>query len=91
VLVLTLPSISEVQRRPEKELWREFELARPRILGALLYAASHGLRMLPDVRLDRVPRMAGLIEAAGVTFIDENGGGPGVRLRERSKGKSRRK
>jgi hypothetical protein len=31
------------------------------------------------------------LEAAGVVFIDENGGGPGVRLRERLKGKSRGK
>jgi hypothetical protein len=30
------------------------------------------------------------LEAAGVEFIDENGGGPGVRLRKRSSGKSRK-
>jgi hypothetical protein len=57
-LFLTLPSISEARRRPEKELWREFELARPSLLGALLDAVSHGLRTLPYVRLDRLPRMA---------------------------------
>jgi hypothetical protein len=57
-LFLTLPSISEARRRPEKELWREFELARPRLLGSLLDAASHGLRTLPHVRLYRLPRMA---------------------------------
>jgi hypothetical protein len=57
-LFLTLRPILEAQRRPEKELWREFELARPRLLGALLDAASHGLRTLPRVRLDRLPRMA---------------------------------
>jgi hypothetical protein len=28
------------------------------------------------------------LEAAGVEFIDENGGGPGVRLRKPVKGKS---
>ncbi len=39
-------------------LWREFELARPHILGALLDAAAHGLHMLPQVRLQRLPRMA---------------------------------
>ncbi len=27
-----------------------------------------------------------VLEAAGVEFIDENGGGPGVRLRKRSRG-----
>jgi hypothetical protein len=57
-LFLTLPSISDAQRRPEKELWREFEFARPCLLGALLDAVSHGLRTLPRVRIDRLPRMA---------------------------------
>jgi len=28
------------------------------------------------------------LEAAGVEFIDENGGGPGVRLRERRRAQS---
>jgi hypothetical protein len=30
------------------------------------------------------------LESAGVEFIDGNGGGPGVRLRKRSKEKSRK-
>jgi hypothetical protein len=41
-----LAPIAEWQRRPEHALWREFELARPQILGALLDAAAEGLRML---------------------------------------------
>jgi hypothetical protein len=56
-IFLTLPPIADSQRRPESELWREFEIARPRILGALLDAAVHGLRM-GRVQLDRLPRMA---------------------------------
>jgi hypothetical protein len=55
---LTLPPIGETQRRPEAELWREFEIARPRILGALLDAAVHGLRVMGRVHADRLPRMA---------------------------------
>jgi hypothetical protein len=35
-----------------------FEAARPRILGALLDAVSHGLMQLPHTRLNRYPRMA---------------------------------
>ena len=35
---------------------------------------------------DRAIRRA--LEAAGVEFTDENGGGPGVRLRKPSQGKS---
>src|SRR5262245_27178285 len=57
-IFLTLVPISEAQRRPEAELWREFEIARPRILGALLDAVVHGLRALGGVHLDRLPRMA---------------------------------
>src|SRR5262249_9300278 len=43
---------------PSFSTGREFELARPHILGAVLDAAAHGLRMLPHVRLKRLPRMA---------------------------------
>jgi hypothetical protein len=53
-----LAPIAEHQRRPEHALWREFELARPHILGALLDAIAHGLHRLPQVRLQRLPRMA---------------------------------
>src|SRR5262245_63651129 len=57
-IFLTLAPIGEAQRRPEAELWREFEIARPCILGALLDAVVHGLRALGFVHLDRLPRMA---------------------------------
>jgi hypothetical protein len=53
-----LAPIAERHRRPEHAFWRDFELARPHILGALLDAAAHGLHMLPQVRLQRLPRMA---------------------------------
>ena len=45
-IFLTLPPIDQAQRRSEAELWREFDIARPRIPGALLDAAEHGLRTL---------------------------------------------
>jgi hypothetical protein len=51
-IFLNLAPIAEEQRRPEQKLWRDFEIARPRILGALLDAAAHGLRELPRVRLE---------------------------------------
>jgi hypothetical protein len=57
-IFLTLPYVHETARRPEKEIWREFEILQPRILGALLEAACHGLRMRPEVRLLQLPRMA---------------------------------
>jgi hypothetical protein len=60
-IFLTLAPIGERQRRSEAELWREFEIARPRILGALLDATMRGLRTLPNVRLTSLPRMADFV------------------------------
>lgn len=57
-LFLTLEPIPEERRRPEQELWQAFEAERPRILGALLDAVVKGLAMLPQTRLDKLPRMA---------------------------------
>jgi hypothetical protein len=55
---VTLEPIREQRRRTERELWRDFELRRPAILGALLDALSHGLLTLPEIRIQRTPRMA---------------------------------
>ena len=57
-IFLTLASIGDQQRRSENKLWCEFETERSCILGGLLDAAAHGLRALPDVHLDQLPRMA---------------------------------
>jgi hypothetical protein len=57
-IFLALEPIADDHRRTERELWREFEVVRPRILGALLDAAAHGLRRLSRVQLERSPRMA---------------------------------
>ena len=55
---LILEHISDDRRRSEKDLWREFEVARARILGALLDGAVQGLRKLPHIRLLKLPCMA---------------------------------
>jgi hypothetical protein len=57
-IFLTLPPIGDSLRHSESELWREFEIARHRILGALLDAAVRGLRAMGRVHVDRLPRMA---------------------------------
>lgn len=57
-IVVNLPVIPENRRKPEEEFWREFDEAKPRILGALLSAVSAGLRNVNSVKLDRFPRMA---------------------------------
>ena len=45
-------------------------------------SASISCCMLPDIAIG--------IEAGGIEFIDENGGGPGVRLRNRQRPKQRK-
>ncbi|MBE7507977.1 MAG: bifunctional DNA primase/polymerase [Planctomycetia bacterium] len=55
---VTLPTIPENRRRPEAEIWRAFEAAKPRILGAFLDAAAAAIRKLPTVKLATLPRMA---------------------------------
>jgi len=55
---LTLEAIPEERRRPEAELWAAFEAERPKILGMLLDAVVMGLKLLPETRLERLPRMA---------------------------------
>jgi hypothetical protein len=53
-----LPPIAASNRASEQELWREFDIARPRILGALLDAVAGALSNLPRVKLAEVPRLA---------------------------------
>jgi len=57
-IFLTMGFLPDQRRRPEAELWQQFELARPRILGALLDAVTHGLRMRDRIQFARLPRMA---------------------------------
>jgi hypothetical protein len=57
-IFLTLPPIADRRRRSERQFWRDFEVARPRVLGSLLDAAACGLRHLPGIHLEQLPRMA---------------------------------
>lgn len=58
LLRITLPPIPEQKRRTESDMWRDFEAARPKLLGALLSAVSTALRRIDEVRLPSAPRMA---------------------------------
>jgi len=53
-----LQAIPEKDRKASQQLMAEFERERPKILGALLDAVSCGLKRLPSVKLERLPRMA---------------------------------
>ena len=59
------------------DLAREAALGRNTILRAEVADAQTSLTAANDLALRRA------LEAAGVEFIDEDGGGPGVRLRKR--------
>lgn len=51
-----LPEIEEYVS--EDDLWEGFELAHPRLLGALLDVVSEAMRREPEVKLEQLPRMA---------------------------------
>src|SRR6266566_7488193 len=70
--------------------WSAEDLARASSVGlttirrAELTDAETSMTAANDLAVRRA------LEAAGVEFIDENGGGPGVRLRKPTKEKSRK-
>lgn len=57
-LTVTLQRIPAAQRRAEKALMNDFEVVRPRVLGALLDVLVGALKRLPTTQLDELPRMA---------------------------------
>ena len=57
-IILHLPIIEDNKRRDEKTFWKNFEEAKPGILGSLLTAVSSAIRNLPDIKLEQLPRMA---------------------------------
>lgn len=57
-IVLRLPHIAASKRRRERDIEAAFEVARPRIFGALLDGLSSALRDAESIELDSRPRMA---------------------------------
>jgi transcriptional regulator with XRE-family HTH domain len=65
--------------------WNQQELADKAHIGIVtVHQFEAGLSQPRRVTLEAIRRA---LEAAGVEFIDENGSGPGVRLRKRQKQK----
>ena len=56
-LIVEFLGIKPEIRRDEAQFWRDFSERRPRILGTLLDATVAGLRNLPQVKLERPPRL----------------------------------
>ena len=61
-VLVTLARIPETTRMADQEFKAAVELARPRVLGALLDGLARGLAELPHVRLTRLPRMADFVQ-----------------------------
>lgn len=57
-ITVHLKPIPATARRTEKELWREWDAAAPRVLGALLDGLSAGLRDIDATTLPEMPRLA---------------------------------
>ena len=68
-IVLTLPQISDGQRKPETEFWAEFDAASGRLLGALLDAVSVALKGIGTKRRDS--------PLAGIPVPDNGAAPPG--------------
>jgi hypothetical protein len=86
-------SLTSAQIRAARALvrWRAQDLARESSVGiatirrAELAIEETSMTVANDLAVRRA------LEAAGVEFIDENGGGPGVRLRKSGEGKLKKK
>lgn len=57
-IVVNMPTIAEKNRRPERDIEREWEAVKPRVLGALCDAVAEGLRNINEIALVNPPRMA---------------------------------
>jgi hypothetical protein len=57
-LIFGLERIDPEKRREESEFWRQFEEARPAIVGGMFDALAGAMRIYPKVKLARLPRMA---------------------------------
>ena len=87
---MKLKSLTSAQIRAARALlrWSAEDLARESTLGVTTIRRaelSEGETSMTTANDSAVRRT---LEAAGVEFIDENGGGPGVRLRKRTRPKS---
>lgn len=68
-IILQLPSLPEIIRFPESEIWSSFYQVHPQVLAGLLDAVSAAMRNNDKVKLDSLPRMADA--ALWVTVAEE--------------------
>jgi hypothetical protein len=64
LLLIELERIPADKRMDEATFWSRFDADRPKLFGSLLDAISGALRYLPNIKLDRMPRMADFARVA---------------------------
>ena len=67
--------------------WSAEDLAREAALGVATIKRAEGAKNETSMTVANDLAVRRALEEAGVEFIDENGGGPGVRLRKQHHGK----
>jgi len=84
--------ISSAQMRAARALlrWSALDLAQASKVGVATIRRVEVVDGEIPVTLANEAALRQALESAGVEFIDENGGGPGVRLRKPAKDKSRK-
>lgn len=57
-VILELRRISEKERKEESVIWEEFRKDLPQIVGGVMTALSKAMKIYPEVKLERLSRMA---------------------------------
>jgi hypothetical protein len=85
----SLRPLTSAQIRSARALirWSAEELARSSAVGLTTIRRAELTEHETSMTVVNDLAIRSALEAAGVEFIDENGGGPGVRLRKRGRGK----
>ena len=89
---MTPKKISSAQMRAARALlrWSALDLAKASKVGVARIRRVEDVDGEMPVTLANEAALRRALETAGVEFIDENGGGPGVRLRKSGKEKPRK-
>lgn len=57
-IILKLQRIAQDKRKPEQDLWDEFNHAQPKILGGIFDIIVKAMGIYPTVKIDKLPRLA---------------------------------
>jgi hypothetical protein len=82
---MKLKPLTSGQIRASRALlrWSAEDLAREATLGVATIKRAEAAEISTSMTTANDLAVRRALEAAGIEFIDENGGGPGVRLRKR--------